>query len=64
MEFQILTNVLRPVAVIKVECSASELLVSRGRPAYFSLLNELEERYFGMRDLRHLKAMIALVNYN
>ena len=47
--------------------NVQHLWTSRGTSAYFSLLNELGEKVLHherLREVRHLKAMIALIKYN
>ena len=47
--------------------NVQHLRTSRGTSVYFSSLDELGEKvlqYAGLREVRHLKAMIALIKYN
>ena len=58
----------RPLTTSRLEkWNVQHLWTSRGTSAYFSSLNELGEKVLqheGLREVRHLKAMIALIKYN
>ena len=58
----------RPLTTSRLEkWNVQHLWTSRGTSAYFSLLNELGEKVLHherLREVRHLKAMIALIKYN
>ena len=58
----------RPLTTSRLEkWNVQHLWTSRGMSAYCSLLNELGEKVLHherLREVRHLKAMIALIKYN
>ena len=61
-------SIIKRLATSRLEkWNVQHLRTSHGTSAYFSLLNELGEKVLHherLREVRHLKAMIALIKYN